>query len=65
MHFVQLSRDQAAHFLDLIENFRKGEITRTSLRNRLKLLEEGDNEYLWELFLMRFDRAEESAWNGN
>ncbi|HCX69224.1 hypothetical protein [Parvibaculum sp.] len=63
MHTVELSHDQATHFLDLIESFRKGEITRQSLRNRLKLLEEGANEHLWELFLMRFDRTEEDAWN--
>ena len=63
MQAGQLSRAQATHFLDLIESFRKGELTRTSLRNRLKLLEEGSNEHLWELFLMRFDHAEEDAWN--
>ena len=65
MQFVRLSRDQASHFLDLIESFRKGEITRRSLRGRLKLLDESENEQLWELFLTRFDHAGEDAWGNN
>lgn len=65
MQFVSLSRDQASHFLDLLESFRKGEITRRSLRGRLKMLEDGEHEQLWELFLTRFDTADESAWDNN
>ncbi|MBX3505098.1 MAG: hypothetical protein KF895_06425 [Parvibaculum sp.] len=65
MQFVRLSRDQASQFLDLIESFRKGELTRRSLRGRLKLLDQGGNEQLWELFLTRFDHADEDAWGSN
>ncbi|MEP2830032.1 hypothetical protein [Parvibaculum sp.] len=63
MHTVELSRDQASHFLDLIESFRKGELTRRSLRGRLKLLEEGESEHLWELFVSRFDKEETDSWD--
>jgi hypothetical protein len=57
---VQLSREQAMQFLDLLEKLRAGELTRQSLRLRLKLLEEGDDEVLWRLFLARFDHSDTS-----
>lgn len=55
---VQLSREQAMQFIDLIERFREGELTRPPLRLRLKLLDEGPDEMLWRLFLARFDHSD-------
>jgi len=55
---VQLSREQAMQFLDLIERFRQGELTRQSLRLRLKLLDERPDEMLWRFFQARFDHPD-------
>lgn len=45
-------------FLDLVERFRQGELTRQSLRLRLKLLDEGTDEMLWRFFQARFDHSD-------
>lgn len=55
---VQLTREQAEQFLDLVERFRQGELTRQSLRLRLKLLDAAPDEMLWRFFLSRFDLSE-------
>ena len=59
MSFIQISREQATQFLDLVEKYRMGEITRRTLRTSLDRLSESEQEPFWELFLTRFDEAGE------
>ena len=59
MHVLQIKKEQADQFLDLVERHRNGEISRRSLRARLNLLSDGDQEPLWHSFLARFDAPDE------